>query len=215
VIANSEHAHAGLRERKKLETRRALERAAVALAAEHGLEHVTVERIAATAGVSARTFFNYFGSKEEAVIGFDPDEPQRLRAALAARPPGEPPLRALRAVLSARAVEFTAAREEWLARRELIRSEPRLLSANMAAWGAIERALVDGVAARIGQDPERDLYPALVVGAAVAAARVALMRWRSDQRIALERQLGRAFDLLERGLIGPAQGRAGGRRRTP
>ncbi len=80
----------------------------------------------------------------------------------------------------------------------------------MAAWGALERALVEGVAVRIGQDPERDLYPALVVGASVAAARVALMRWRSDRRVGLERLLGRAFELLERGLAPPA--RAGARR---
>jgi len=208
MVVDSAQMQLGLRERKKLETRRALERAALALAAEHGFEHVTVERIAAAAGVSARTFFNYFSSKEEALIGFDPDEPERLRAALAARPPHEPPLQSLRAVLSARAAEFAAGHEQWLARRELIRSEPRLLSANMAAWGALERALVEGVAVRIGQDPERDLYPALVVGASVAAARVALMRWRSDRRVGLERLLGRAFELLERGLAPPARAAA-------
>src|SRR5690554_2629029 len=59
----------GLRERKLRETRQALERATVELALEHGLEHVTIEQIAERADVSPRTFFNYFGSKEDALLG--------------------------------------------------------------------------------------------------------------------------------------------------
>lgn len=59
----------GLRERKVRETRHALERATVELALESGLEQMTVEQIAERADVSPRTFFNYFGSKEDALLG--------------------------------------------------------------------------------------------------------------------------------------------------
>jgi AcrR family transcriptional regulator len=59
----------GLRERKKRETARAIEVAAVELAAEFGLSEVTVEAISHRADVTSRTFFNYFASKEDAVIG--------------------------------------------------------------------------------------------------------------------------------------------------
>src|SRR5580698_6176379 len=63
---------AGLRERKKVATRKALGMAAMRLAVERGLEHVLVEDIAEAAGVSARTFNNYFASKYEAIcaLGF-------------------------------------------------------------------------------------------------------------------------------------------------
>lgn len=62
----------GLRERKKRARREALIEAAHALVGAHGLEAVTVESICARAGVSTRTFFNYFASKDDAVLGLDP-----------------------------------------------------------------------------------------------------------------------------------------------
>ena len=61
-------APAGRRERKKLATRAALRRAALRLALRDGVENVTAERIADEADIALRTFFNYFSSKEEAVV---------------------------------------------------------------------------------------------------------------------------------------------------
>ena len=58
-----------LRERKKAETWMALHEAAASLALQHGVEQTTVEAIAASAGVSPRTFFNYFQAKEDAILG--------------------------------------------------------------------------------------------------------------------------------------------------
>ena len=58
-----------LRARKKAETWSAIHEAAAALAVRHGVEGTTVEAVAAAAGVSPRTFFNYFPAKEDAVLG--------------------------------------------------------------------------------------------------------------------------------------------------
>jgi len=62
----------GLRERKKVARREALVCASHRLVREHGLDHVTVEMICDAVGVSARTFFNYFDSKIDAVLGIEP-----------------------------------------------------------------------------------------------------------------------------------------------
>lgn len=63
-----EHA-LGLRERKRIETRRELQASTIELAIRDGLENTTIEAISERANVSPRTFFNYFDSKEEAVLG--------------------------------------------------------------------------------------------------------------------------------------------------
>jgi AcrR family transcriptional regulator len=59
----------GLRERKRAETRDKLETAAVTLALRDGVEHATLDAICEAADVSTRTFFNYFDSKEDAILG--------------------------------------------------------------------------------------------------------------------------------------------------
>jgi AcrR family transcriptional regulator len=59
----------GLRDRKRLETRARLEKAAVELVLRDGLEHATIDAISVQADVSPRTFFNYFDCKEDAVLG--------------------------------------------------------------------------------------------------------------------------------------------------
>src|SRR3546814_13306955 len=71
-----------LRSRKKLATYRALAHAARELTAERGLEAVTVDDIAAAADVSPRTFFNYFSSKEQAIVGVEPAGVEDLAASL-------------------------------------------------------------------------------------------------------------------------------------
>lgn len=68
----------GLREAKKVRTRANIARAALQLVAEEGLHATTVEAIAARADVSPRTFFNYFDSKDEAVVHLGADRFRRL-----------------------------------------------------------------------------------------------------------------------------------------
>src|SRR6201991_1152671 len=80
----------GLRERKKLDTRRALSDAALKLSFERGLDSVTREAIAELAGVSLRTFNNYFTGKYEALAYRQTERLRRSIAVLRERPTDEP-----------------------------------------------------------------------------------------------------------------------------
>ena len=127
-------AAAGLRERKKVATRRALGLAAMRLAVDRGLDNVLVEDIAEAAGVSARTFNNYFASKYEAICALGFDRAMRIGAALRERPPGEPLWDAIvAAVMSEYGTSDRALDADWMAGVRLVTSTPALRGETPAA----------------------------------------------------------------------------------
>jgi AcrR family transcriptional regulator len=173
-----------LRERKKLATRRLLRRAALDLIAERGLANVTVEDIAEAADVSPRTFFNYFPSKEAVFFGGSPDRAAELRAGIVSAVPGQPALDALRQVLTrdseAMADELRSLGgdpADWLRRMKVARTDPLVRAAQAAQMAMIERAIADGLAARLGSDQETDPYPGVLAAAAVSMVRACLFFW--------------------------------------
>jgi AcrR family transcriptional regulator len=172
----------GLRERKKRATRQALHGAALRLVADRGFDDVTIEDIAAAADVSPRTFFNYFGSKEDVIVNPDPDRVERLRAMLAAHTSAdEQPLDVIESVLLETLDEMTDRREEWLLRLRLVREIPALTPRHLAAYDAMEKALVDDVVRRTGLDASTDVLPVLVAAAGMAALRAAIARWGAGE----------------------------------
>lgn len=192
----------GLRERKKAETRKALSSAALRLALEHGPEGVTVEAIAEAAGVSPRTFFNYFPSKDDAIVDIAPSEPSQLLADLVERPADEPPLEALRQVALAAADRLTDSADEMWARYELSQAHEPLAMRRSARYAAIERSLAEEIARRTGFDVDRHPYPALVATAAMRAIMVAVSVWNEQGRTRpLRDVIDEAFDHLADGLV--------------
>lgn len=186
-----------LRERKKAATREALQAAALRLAVRHGLDALTVEAIAEAVDVSPRTFFNYFGSKEEALLPSDESRHLELQQAIASRPLDEPPLAALHAVIRALAVRISERREETTLRMQLVRENPSLLPRHLANFATFERVLVEAMAARTGLDPDRDLYPSLAATAAVGALRSASQLWRNQGDDVQDDQLPDLGDLVD------------------
>jgi len=113
-------ASASLQARKQQLVRAALSTAAEELFFASGFDNVTVEQIARTAGVSRRTFFRYYESKEDVMVERSDRLGEQLLAELAARPLSEPPLLAIRNAL-------VPAVESSLAERDLVRYIIRLL----------------------------------------------------------------------------------------
>jgi AcrR family transcriptional regulator len=200
-VSPSESMREGLRERKKAETHQALAKAALDLADRLGPDRVTVEAIADAAGVSPRTFFNYFSSKEDAIVGIAPAQSSALLADLLSRPEAEPPLDALRAVMLAAAERLQAVGDDWVIRHRLIQRH-HSLAVTRASWFAeVERRMTEEIARRTGLDPGLDVYPALVVSATIGALRVAIDVWQERERAgALEALIDDAFDVLAHGL---------------
>jgi AcrR family transcriptional regulator len=200
--------HASLRERKKLATRRSLRRAALDLVTERGFGHVTVEDIAAAADVSPRTFFNYFPTKEAALFGADPDRIIALRERVARLAPGEPALTALRLVMveDARAVadelsELGHNPADWLHRMTSAHTDPQLRAARAAQMAMVERVIAEGLAERLGTDPDRDPYPSLLAATAAGVFRASISFWAgSGGTVPLEHLIDQAFLALADGL---------------
>jgi len=205
----------GLRERKKAETRDALMAAALRLVDERGLEHVTVDEIATEAGVSPRTFFNYFPSKEDAIVGSSPAFTASVVEALRERPDDEPPLESLRHAVHVSGDHLEAEPDAWFVRRRLAERYPSLAVLHSARLAAVERELVVEIARRTRLDPDTDTYPGVVVGAALAAARVALAAWGArSRRGSLPARFDEVFAQLQDGLPAPPDARPPARTRS-
>jgi AcrR family transcriptional regulator len=206
VWAHHDPVTSGLRERKKIATRSALHEAALRLVAERGLGGVSVEDIADRADVSPRTFFNYFPTKDDAVLGLDPEASGHQVAAFLARPADESPVQALRSVARAQAAEMATDTELWPLRLTVIDASPVLLGRLAAVFGEGEKALAAGIATRTGTRVGADAYPTLLAGVAGVAMRTALHRWfASDFTAALPDLVDEAWDLLSAGLPAPAR----------
>ena len=170
-------ADGGLRERKKVATRQALHEAAVRLAIAHGADKITVEAIADDAGVSRRTFSNYFASKEEALLYGDHQRIGVLVGMVQARPAGE----GAWVALTEAAREFYRQVGEldpaWAAQTRLLRSRPALLAQQLNTFAAVERELAAAVAARTSEPDPAGVRAKLAAATFMASLRVALHIW--------------------------------------
>jgi AcrR family transcriptional regulator len=167
----------GLRQRKRELVRDAIAHAAWDLFASEGYEATSVAEVARAAGVSRRTFFRYFSSKEDIVVGASDALAEDVLAAVARRPATEPPLvamhRALRPVVEARLADADEAR----AIIRLLRRSRTLRRAMLERHARMEERLARLMARRLGTDPRKDPTPALLAFVARAMLDTAFNVW--------------------------------------
>jgi AcrR family transcriptional regulator len=198
---------AGLRERRKQETRQAISGTAMALFAAHGFDEVTISQVADAAGVSKMTVTNYFQRKEDLVFDRAEVAIASLADVVAARAPGESLLAAIRCDYA----ERIAAGDVTLgpptpAFARLVANSHVLTSRGREIADLREQALGDAIAAETSAD---DVRPRIVAAQLASVHRVLFAE--SAKRIlagqppdgirqALAAAARRAFDLLEASL---------------
>ena len=189
----------GLRERKKQQTRKAIQKQALRLFAKKGYEATTVDEIAAAAGVSHMTFFRYFPTKEDVVLSDDYDP--LIATLIAARPPAEPVIESIRlAIRASFAQVFAADRETVLARTRLILRTPALRTRLWEHGGDTEQLITHTIAGRFGC-AAGDLRVRVVAAACLSAITVAILQWAdNDGKQDLAEMVDQALKLLRKDL---------------
>jgi AcrR family transcriptional regulator len=165
----------GLRERKKLETWRAIRAAALRVIEERGYEEVSVDEIAAAANVSRSTLFNYFASKEAIVFDPDPQQLQIWRSLMRDRPADEPLWSSLREVFLGYLSTFS---DRVAVQKRLKAASPALAESTRNHDGRFIAELHEWVASRTPAGQE--VRSALLVNVAAAVMSTAYMMWSPD-----------------------------------
>ncbi|MQY11829.1 hypothetical protein SRB5_19480 [Streptomyces sp. RB5] len=181
----------GLRERKKQRTREALIRSAVELFVERGFDRTTVDEIAAAVGVSQRTFFRYFATKEEAAFAIQDMVESAYYAEVCRRPAAEPPATVLRASIErvwdgmaqtvAETVSVTLYTRMW----HVIESTPALVAEALRRSTVMSEQLAEEIARREGVDLDTDPRPRVLVAAFSAVTQAAARRWGTGDDMTL------------------------------
>ena len=170
-----------LRERRRQETRDEIRRVALALVQDRGYEGVTVDLISERAGVSVRTFFNYFANKESAMIAMPPPIPDSAAAEFLSRS-GPRNLFADLAELAVRMfAEGGSAPSDFESSIQVVMSAPALAALQQSALSERETEFIDLIATRLTLGPD-DERPAVIAAAFTGAIRVACQRWSQNPR---------------------------------
>jgi AcrR family transcriptional regulator len=170
----------GLRERRRRQTSADIRGAAVRLVRERGFDKVTIEAICAEAGISVRTFFNYFPNKESAIVYGPSDIPPELVEEFVAAGPG-PYSVVLDELITLAAHHFRDMppdRDQAETMLELAKTTPAMLAAFLADLERFQNHLIDIVARRQSMKPDEEI-PAVISALALTAIRSGIERWTS------------------------------------
>ncbi len=165
---------------------------------ERGFEPTTLDDIAAAAGVSRRSLFHYFASKEEIVFSTKADFPDLVAEAIGRRPADEPLLDMVENALADLAARYQSAQARDFAR--LIHDTPALSAGDQAKYEKVERVLAQALADRKGL-PETDIACRVTAATAIGILKLATAAWLAGDDAGPD-IFGRAAFAALRGVVG-------------
>lgn len=185
----------GLRERKRRETLQRITDAGMGLFVAQGYEATTLDEIAEKAGISRRTFFHYFKSKDEILLSAQSGIGEMIVTALRAGPRDARPLDAIRAAVIEVCASFPTG--EMVAIDRLMRASPGVQARKQASYVEHETTLFAALR-DLWPDPARALGLRLVAMLAIGAMRLAFDTLSQEGgRRSIVILLNEAFDALD------------------
>jgi len=167
-----------LRNRAARAVRAEIAAVAVRLFLEQGFDKTTVDQIATEAGLSRASFFRYFGSKEDVLLGHLEELGHRVADALAARPADEPAWQALRRSFDPLITERLSYPDEGLTLSRILHDTPSLQARQLGKQLGWQDLFAPEVARRLGiPDEPYDPRPRALLAAALGCLNVAVDVW--------------------------------------
>jgi AcrR family transcriptional regulator len=174
---DAEPVQEGLRARKQRETRRRIAEACLTLFLAKGYEGTTLDDIAEKAGISRRTFFSYFKSKEDIMLAWHADAWEDVRAELLKVSPDEAPLEAVREALVQLVSRYES--DQMIAIDRMMRASETLMARKQADY-AVQEAALYAALCEVWRQPQRRPALRIVAMVSIGAMRLALEAWSSQ-----------------------------------
>jgi AcrR family transcriptional regulator len=171
--------------------------AAIKLFSKQGLDNTTVDDIAADAGVSPRTFFRHFETKEQAAFPDHDERIEELRQRLSAHRSSLAPLRVVIELSRQSAHQFLEDPDLYRPRIQLVRANPALRDRERLIDQKYEDVVADYLRAELADDPAAGLKSRVIAAAIVAAVNHTNDEWASDQSVDAELLLADALQFVE------------------
>ena len=188
----------GLRERKKLKTRAAIQKEAMRLFLEKGFDATTIEEIAEAVEISPSTFFNYFPSKEDVV--FEDDLDPLVLTAFDAQPAETHPVRRLRMAMQTVFAHLTPEQDRMMRERmQLMAATPELRGAMLSQFASIVDQIAHLLAPRVGKKRD-DFAVHNIAGAVLGVLLSATLALADNPKADMYRVVDEALAHLEAGL---------------
>ncbi|MET8170229.1 TetR family transcriptional regulator [Streptomyces sp. NPDC005329] len=198
-----------LRERTRAAMRAEVSEVAFRLFAEQGFDNTTVEQIAAEAGLSRTTFFRYFGTKEEVVLGKMGEVGHEVAAVLAARPDGERPWDSLRRAFDVITRVDSEDPEQSLNLMRLLNDACALMTHQWEKTQGWQSVLVPEISRRLGggSEPGNRLRAQALAASAIACLNAATDAWTTDDgttslSVLVDQAMGTLTELKEENVTG-------------